>query len=211
MIEVTYLNHNSYAVVTPTAVLVFDYAKDSDRKLERVMARKPSVPVLFFATHHQRHFDTSIFELAQERRRTYVLSDDIFGDAVPEKGLSVAWMTGGDAIESIDGTERVEAFKAPGGGVSFAITFKDGSVIFYGGAGNDNAEEQKVMVDRVAEKVPEAKIAFLPKEYAQAFVEKVNVANVFALDADTCKADMPAHSTTKCYATDSIGKTVEIS
>ena len=73
MITVTYLDHSGFAVTTPTAIMVFDYYKDPDKKLEKVLASHPDpeIPVLFFVTHHHPdHFNTSIFELAQNRKRT---------------------------------------------------------------------------------------------------------------------------------------------
>ena len=138
MITVTYLDHSGFAVTTPQAVMVFDYYKDPDKKLEKVLKDNPSKDVVFFVSHHHPdHFNTSIFELAQERKRTYVLSNDIFSKIVPKKGLSVAWMSAGDVIDQIPGTKEVKAFGSTDAGVSYAITLPDGEVIFHAGDLND--------------------------------------------------------------------------
>ena len=135
MIKVTYLDHSGFAVTTPEAVMVFDYYKDPDKKLEKVLREAPDQEVVFFVSHHHPdHFNASIFELAQNRRRTYVLSNDIFSRLVPQKGVSVAWMSPGDVIEEqIPGVSKVQAFRSTDVGVAYAITLPDGRVVFHAG------------------------------------------------------------------------------
>ena len=41
MITVTYLNHSGFALTTPEAVMIFDYYKDPDKKLEKVLRDSP--------------------------------------------------------------------------------------------------------------------------------------------------------------------------
>ena len=177
MITVTYLDHSGFAVTTPQAVMVFDYYKDPDKKLEKVLNDNPSKDVVFFVSHHHPdHFNTSIFELAQERKRTYVLSNDIFSKLVPQKGISVAWMSAGDVIDQISGTKEVRAYGSTDAGVSYAITTAEGEVIFHAGDLNDwhwseESTEREVaeaqakfekIVNRIAEDIPEIKIAMFP-------------------------------------------------
>ena len=138
MLNVTYLDHSGFAITTPAAIMVFDYYKDPDKKLEHLLKISPEKPVLFFVSHHHPdHFNTSIFELAQDRKRTYILSNDIFSKLVPKEGISVAWMSAGDVIDQIPGTKEVKAYGSTDAGVSFAITLEDGSVIFHAGDLND--------------------------------------------------------------------------
>ena len=138
MIKVTYLDHSGFAVTTPEAVMVFDYYKDPDKKLEKVLREAPDQEVVFFVSHHHPdHFNAAIFELAQDRRRTYVLSNDIFSRLVPQKGVSVAWMSPGDVIEQIPGVSKVQAFRSTDVGVAYAITLPDGRVVFHAGDLND--------------------------------------------------------------------------
>ncbi len=216
MITVTYLDHSGFALTTPGAVMIFDYYKDPD------------------------HFNTSIFELAQDRKRTYILANDIFSKFVPKTGLSVAWMSAGDVIDSIPGTTQVKAYGSTDTGVSYAITLTDGSVIFHAGDLNDwhwseesterevaKAEERfKVIVDRIAEEIPEIKIAMFPVDArmgtdfakgAQIFLSKVKVDNFFPMHfwgepqkACDFNAYVPAATATRCYCLDRPGMNVEI-
>ena len=67
MIKVTYLDHSGFAITTPEAVMVFDYYKDPDKKLEKTLAQAPDLPVVFYVSHHHPdHFNTSIFELGED-------------------------------------------------------------------------------------------------------------------------------------------------
>ncbi len=241
MITVTYLDHSGFALTTPGAVMIFDYYKDPDKKLEKVLRDSPEKPVLFFVSHHHPdHFNTSIFELAQDRKRTYILANDIFSKLVPKTGLSVAWLSAGDVIDSIPGTTQVKAYGSTDTGVSYAISLTDGSVIFHAGDLNDwhwseesterevaKAEERfKVIVDRIAEEIPEIKIAMFPVDArmgtdfakgAQIFLSKVKVDNFFPMHfwgepqkACDFNAYVPAATATRCYCLDRPGMNVEI-
>lgn len=241
MITVTYLDHSGFAITTPGAVMVFDYYKDPDKKLEKVLKDHPSKDVVFFVSHHHPdHFNSSIFELAQERKRTYVLSNDIFSKIVPEKGLSIAWMSAGDVIDSIPGTKQVKAYGSTDEGVSFAITLEDGSVIFHAGDLNDwhwseestkreieqaDAKFEKIL-NRIAEEVPEMKVAMFPVDArmgadfakgAQEFLKKIKVDNFFPMHfwgepqkACDFNSYVPAGIPTRCYCLDKPGMNVEI-
>lgn len=241
MITVTYLDHSGFAITTPGAVMVFDYYKDPDKKLEKVLKDHPSKDVVFFVSHHHPdHFNSSIFELAQERKRTYVLSNDIFSKIVPEKGLSIAWMSAGDVIDSIPGTKQVKAYGSTDEGVSFAITLEDGSVIFHAGDLNDwhwseestkreieqaDAKFEKIL-NRIAEEVPKMKVAMFPVDArmgadfakgAQEFLKKIKVDNFFPMHfwgepqkACDFNSYVPAGIPTRCYCLDKPGMNVEI-
>lgn len=241
MITVTYLDHSGFAITTPGAVMVFDYYKDPDKKLEKVLKDHPSKDVVFFVSHHHPdHFNASIFELAQERKRTYVLSNDIFSKIVPQKGLSIAWMSAGDVIDQIPGTTQVKAYGSTDEGVSFAITLEDGSVIFHAGDLNDwhwseestkreveqaDAKFEKIL-NRIAEEVPEMKVAMFPVDArmgagfakgAQEFLRKIKVDNFFPMHfwgepqkACDFNSYVPAGIPTRCYCLDKPGMNVEI-
>lgn len=241
MITVTYLDHSGFALTTPQAVMVFDYYKDPDRKLEKILKDNPSKELVFFVSHHHPdHFNISIFGLAQNRRPTYVLADDIFSKSVPEKGLSVAWMSAGDVIEQIPGTKRVKAYGSTDAGVSYAVTLPGDEVIFHAGDLNDwhwseestvreieKAEaEFRTIVNRIAEDIPEIKIAMFPVDArmgadfargAEIFLEKVKVDNFFPMHfwgepqkACDFASYVPAGLPTKCYCLDKPGFSVAI-
>lgn len=241
MITVTYLDHSGFAVTTPQAVMVFDYYKDPDKKLEKVLNDNPSKDVVFFVSHHHPdHFNTSIFELAQERKRTYVLSNDIFSKLVPQKGISVAWMSAGDVIDQISGTKEVRAYGSTDAGVSYAITTAEGEVIFHAGDLNDwhwseESDEREVakaenrfntIVDRIAEKYPVMDIVMFPvdarmgKDFAkgaQIFLEKIDVRNFFPMHfwgepqkACDFAGYIPQSSKAACHCLDRPGMSAEV-
>ena len=241
MIKVTYLDHSGFAVTTPKAVMVFDYYKDPDKKLEKVLREAPEADVVFFVSHHHTdHFNTSIFELAQNRRRTYVLSYDIFSRLVPDKGLSVAWMSPGDVIDCIPGTKMVKAFKSTDAGVAYAITLPDGHVIFHAGDLNDwhwsdestpaeaNAAHAhfESTVARIAEEYPSMHVVMFPVDArlgtdfargAETFLAKIKVDNFFPMHfwgepqkACDFSSYMPVDCTTKCYCLDRPGEEVSL-
>lgn len=241
MITVTYLDHSGFAVTTPQAVMVFDYYKDPDKKLQEVLRHAEGKEVIFFVTHHHPdHFNTSIFELAQQFKRTYVLSNDIFSKIVPKKGLQVAWMSAGDVVTQIPGISQVKAYGSTDAGVSYVVTLPDGNVIFHAGDLNDwhwreqatvrDAEKAEAkftkIVNRIAEEIPEIKIAMFPVDArlgedfakgAQIFLNKVKVDNFIPMHfwgepqkACDFKAYVPAGLATNCYCLDRPGMIVEI-
>ncbi len=238
MLTVTYLDHSGFAVTAPTAIMVFDYYKDPDKKLEKVLASHPDpeVPVLFFVTHHHPdHFNTSIFELAQNRKRAYVLSNDIFSKLVPQKGFEVAWMSAGDTVDNIPGIREVRAYGSTDAGVSYLITLDDGKTIFHAGDLNDwhwseestaqeaSHEEAKFMkiVNRLAEDYPHIDIVMFPvdarmgKDFAKGahlFLGKIDVSFFFPMHfwgepqkACDFKGYVPEGSKAECICLDRPG------
>lgn len=243
MINVTYLDHSGFAVSTPTAILVFDYYKDPDKKLHKVMADHPAadVPVIFFVTHHHPdHFNTSIFELAQDRKRVYVLSNDIFSKLVPKKGIQVAWMSPGDVIEQIPGIQSVKAYGSTDAGVSYFITLEEGRTLFHAGDLNfwhwsaDSTEREiekaknhfETIVNRIAEEHPAIDIVMFPVDArmgdgfaagANIFLTKIKVSYFFPMHfwgepqkACDFKSYVPPTAHTECHCLDRPGMTVEI-
>lgn len=241
MLKVTYLDHSGFAITTPDAVMVFDYYKDPDKKLEKTLSEAPGLPVVFYVSHHHPdHFNTSIFELAQDRKRTYVLSYDIFSKLVPDKGLSVAWMSPGDIIDRIPGTQKVQAYKSTDAGVAYAITLPDGHIIFHAGDLNDwhwgdvstPAESQAAqahfekIVSRIAVDYPSMHVAMFPVDArmgtdfargASIFLSKIKVDNFFPMHfwgepqkACDFSSYLPNDSTTKCYCLDRPGAEVSL-
>ena len=241
MTKVTYLDHSGFAVTTPEAVMVFDYYKDPDRKLEKVLREAPDQDVVFFVSHHHPdHFNTSIFELAQDRRRTYVLSNDIFSRLVPQTGLSVAWMSPGDTIEQVPGVKKVEAFRSTDAGVAYAVTLPDGKVVFHAGDLNawhwgevstpSEARDAEAhftrIVNRVAEEYPRMYIAMFPVDArigegfargASIFLFRIKVDNFFPMHfwgepqkACDFKEYIPEGCGTVCHCLDRPGMDVSL-
>lgn len=191
MNRVTYLDHSGFIVTDDNVIMVFDYYRDPANALHKVLEQNPEKPVVFFVSHHHpTHFNKSIFELAQNHRRTYVLSNDVYPQNVPDS-LQVAGMSKGDVIEDLPGIESVKAYGSTHEGVSFLVTTKEGKKIFHGGKLNEwhwldestirevekANEEYKVIINRIAEEVPAVDISF--------FVVDVRQGSEFARGART--------------------------
>lgn len=133
MIKITYLDHSSFVVTTDNAILVFDYYRDPSHSLHKILTAEPQKPVTFFVSHrHPDHFNPDIFGIAQNHRRTYVLSNDVRPQNVPDT-LAVAGMSPGDAIENLPGIRRVKAYGSTDVGVSYFVTLDDGTTVFHAG------------------------------------------------------------------------------
>lgn len=175
MNRVTFLDHSGYVVTLDKVILVFDYHHDPAHALHRILDANPDKPVVFFVSHyHPDHYNKSIFELAQNHRRTYITSNDVQPKGIPTD-LAVAGMSKGDIVDNLPGGLTVKALPSTGPGVSFDITTADGETIFFGGSINDshspNAEtpdehrHHTVIFNRIAEGMPEADVAFISMDY----------------------------------------------
>ncbi|MDE7458520.1 MAG: MBL fold metallo-hydrolase, partial [Muribaculaceae bacterium] len=137
MIKITYLDHSGFVVTLAKAILVFDYFRDPSHSLNKILGDYPGLPVVFFASHrHPDHYNQSIYATAQNRRRVYVLSNDIDAKKIPTT-LEVEGMSPGDYKEGLPGEISVKAYPSTDEGVSFLVTLADGKKIFHAGDLND--------------------------------------------------------------------------
>lgn len=151
MIKVTYLDHSGFAVVFPTAIAVFDYYRDPTKALEKVLKENPEQPVIFFVSHHHPdHFNPTIFDLAQNRKVQYVISNDVNSNKVHDN-LAVAWVSPGDDVPNLYGGLEVRAFGSTDAGVSFLVTLPDGTKVFHAGDLNYWHWNEEATVDEVKE------------------------------------------------------------
>ncbi len=149
MEKITYLDHSGFAVVTPSAILVFDYYRDPAHALKKVLHEYPSLPVIFLVSHHHEdHFNRDIFDLAQDHKRTYVLSNDIVSK-VTHDDIAIAWMSAGDTVENLPGDITVKAYGSTDIGVSYLVTLPDGKTIFHAGDLNYWHWQQESTADEV--------------------------------------------------------------
>lgn len=133
MTKVTYLDHSGFAITLDDAILVFDYYRDPAHALHKILSHNPEKPVTFFSTHrHPDHYNPAIFEIAQNRRRTYILSNDIPAQKIPTT-LNVQGMSPGDVVENIPGCVRVKAYGSTDVGLSFFVAITSGETIFHAG------------------------------------------------------------------------------
>ncbi len=181
MTKVTYLDHSGFALTTPEVILVFDYFRDPSHSLEKLLDHNKEMPVIFFASHrHPDHYNSAIFNLAQNHERVYVLSNDIVIQQL-HKGVSVATMSKGDVLEDLPGDTKVKAFGSTDEGICFLVTTKDGTTILHAGDLNDwhwkdtstereaqKAENDfKVIVNRIKSEYPAIDIVMFPVDPRQ--------------------------------------------
>ncbi len=229
MNRITFMAQKGYVEVTDGAILVFDYYTDPSHALHKALDRYPELPVIFFVSHyHQRHLSNSMFELAQSRKRIYVMSNDVLPQIVPGD-LAVAGMSKGDIIEDLPGGVKVKAYGSTGAGVSFLVTTADGTKIFYGGTispapqtANAHTHHQhtahstdyNVLINHIASEVNKVDVAYLSADYLTepddaetlaTFPAKIHTADLVAMSVggnfnDTAKlqATMPEGTTIHC-------------
>ena len=103
MYKVSYLDRNGFIVVNDDVIMVFDYHSDPSHTLDHVSKHNPEKPIVFFVTSHVGgHLNKSIYEIAQNHKRVYVMSNDVYPQNVPST-LDVAGMSKGDIIEDLPG------------------------------------------------------------------------------------------------------------
>lgn len=133
MNTVTYLDHSGFMVQTPEVILVFDYYRDPAHNVVKALDHNPETPVVFFMSHnHREHFNHEVFNLGQNHKRLYVISNDIV-DRDDNLNLPISWMSPGDKVENLVGGIKVSAFGTTGKGCSYAVTTSDGLHIFHAG------------------------------------------------------------------------------
>lgn len=238
MTKVTYLSHSGFAVTLDEAILVFDYYRDPAHALHRILDDNPDKPVAFFVSHrHKDHFKADIFEIAQNHKRVYIISNDIPAQNIPS-GLAVQGMSHGDYVEDVLGSLSIKAFDSTDQGVSFLVTDKEGNRIFHAGDLNDwhwgerhaskEAEETHAKfektVNRIASYCPEVDIAFFPVDVrlgadyaagARYFMSKVKVNDFFPMHfngdyREACDFASYAPDDVSCHCLREPGQSIEL-
>lgn len=204
MTKVTYLDHSGFAVQLPEVILVFDYYRDPSHALHKILENNPDTPVVFFVSHqHKDHYNTGIYELAQNHRRVYVTANDVPARAIPST-LEVAGMSAGDRIEGLPGGISVKAYPSTDSGVSFLVETSAGKKIFHAGDLNlwhwkDESTKEEIKkseaafqkaLHRISSENPALDIAMFPVdprlgtdfgEGAKEFLTAIKVANFFPM------------------------------
>lgn len=186
MNRVTFIDHCGFIVASEKVIMVFDMTDDPSHALHRSLESNPDLPVVFFVTNfHRDRVPHSIYELAQNRRRVYVMSNDVYPQNAPDS-IEIAGMSAGDVIDTLPGGITVRAFATTGRGVAFLVTEPGGTKIFHSGDlryNPDETERYKVIVNRIAEVTPTVDIAMIPfedtTEGIDLFLEAVKVGDLF--------------------------------
>ena len=202
--KVTFLDNSGFMVEFPKVILVFDYWRDPAHSVVKALRHKPDVPVIFLVTHsHPDHFNDDIFNLAQDHKRVYVLSNDIVANNLRDD-VPVAWVNPGDELDNLPEGVKVQAFGSTDAGSSYLVTMPDGFRIFHAGDLNNwhwdqestEREIQKaqnaftVELNRIYEATEAFDVAFFPVDTrlgehcaagAEEFLTKFKVADFFPM------------------------------
>lgn len=175
MTKITYLDHSGFMVQDDKVLMVFDYYRDPAHKVIKTLEHHPELDVVFFVSHaHREHFNHEIFNLGQNHKRLYIISNDVH-DRDANLDLPINWMSPGDRLEDQLGGLKIHAFGTTGHGCSFVVTTADGKTIFHAGelgeplSHNDNApsdirkynERFKTAINRIAEEQPAVDLAMM--------------------------------------------------
>lgn len=240
--RITYLAHSGFMVSTPDVIMVFDYYLDPAHNVTKELARRPDTPVIFFVSHHHTdHYNPDIFNLGQNHRRVYVLSNDVEARDTKTR-LAIQGMSSGDTIDGLPGDISVKAYKSTDIGVAFDVTLHDGRKVFHAGDLNNwhwkeistpaeaaHAENEFLkVIHRIAEENHEIDVAFFPVDTRQGkdfalgaaqFVETVNVKNFLPMHFEGDKSmacnfrAYPIKETisTRFHCLSEPGQTIEVS
>ncbi|MCM1036836.1 MAG: MBL fold metallo-hydrolase [Bacteroides sp.] len=205
--RITYLAHSGFIVTTSEVVMVFDYYRDPSHALRKVLDEHPGLPVVFFVSHsHPDHYNPEIFNLAQNHKRVYILSNDVEARDTDSR-LAIQGMSPGDRVDDILGGLTVQAYDSTDAGVSFVVTTREGKTVFHAGDLNNwhwNEESSprevaeadaafRKALGRIASEHPALDVAFFPVDVRQGrdfavgateFVEAIRVTDFFPMHFD---------------------------
>lgn len=83
---------------------------------------------------HQWHFNHDMFNLAQDRKRVYVMPQDVDANAI-RNDVDIAWIEADGIIDAdrLPGKVKVQAYATNSKALSYLVTMPDGTTVFYGG------------------------------------------------------------------------------
>lgn len=239
MDRITYLEHSGFAVTLPSVIMVFDYMRDPSHALKRILDQNPDKPVVFFVSHdHHDHYNKSIFEIAQNHKRVYVMANEVLADKIPST-LAVQGMSAGDYVENLPGIKDVKAYGSTDEGVSFYVETADGPTFFHAGDLNDwhwqeestelevakaDADFKKI-VNRIAQEHPAIDVVMFPVDVRQGndfargariFMENIKVGDFFPMHFDgdykeACNSESYLSAGTAFHCLHVPGESIDIS
>lgn len=134
MIKVNYIYHSCFAVETDSALLVYDYWKDShDGRLQNAIETNSEKQLYFIVSHfHQDHFNPEIAGFAQARR---LVSYDTSKRRRIKPPIATAVLRPGDVYE--DENLKLNALRSTDVGIATLVTLPDGTTIYHAGDNNN--------------------------------------------------------------------------
>ena len=205
--RITYLAHSGFMVQTDDVIMVFDYYRDPSHSVVKALRHNQEKPVVFFVSHgHPDHFNHEIFNLAQDHKRVYVLSNDVLVRET-DPSLAIQGMSVGDEVDNLPGGICVKAYGSTDKGVSFRVTLKNGRTLFHAGDlnlwhWNEESTEREVAeapaefrkeLGRIAEENKKLDVVFFPVDLRQGkdfalgaveFTEAIKVSDFFPMHFD---------------------------
>lgn len=130
MARISYLSNDGFLVETRDNIIVFDPSHDPGRTIIKALERNPEKPVVFLVSCRE-NFNHRIFNLGQNHRRAYILSNDIELRGADDKD-PIQGMSGSDIVNDVYGL-RIQAFKCNAGGVAYVVTTAEGETYLHTG------------------------------------------------------------------------------
>lgn len=137
--KLEYIHHSCFAVVEADFVIVYDYWKDPDARLTRLLkeAEGEGKAVYFVTSHfHEDHYSSEIPQWCEAHERWHYLpSYDTFRRRHVAKELPLAVLRFGDVVETPHFT--LHAYHSTDVGVSTVTELKDGTTLYHAGDNNN--------------------------------------------------------------------------
>lgn len=140
--EIHFIAHSCFAVVTDQALIVYDYCKDSDNHILQQLLDVCHKQVYFVVSHfHEDHYNPDILNVEGAR---LLLSYDTVRRRRVNHDLTTAILRPGDIYE--DENLTLHAYNSTDVGISTVTTLPNGTTIYHAGDNNnwyfaDNPEE----------------------------------------------------------------------
>jgi L-ascorbate metabolism protein UlaG (beta-lactamase superfamily) len=132
--QILFIYHSCFAVVTDTMVLVFDYWKDHpDGRLQHLLANRGDRQLFFVVSHfHEDHFNPDICNIEGARllvsydtaKRRHVKGDNVDAILRPDDTFSNDFFT-------------LHALRSTDVGISSLLSLPDGTTIYHAGDNNN--------------------------------------------------------------------------
>lgn len=132
--DIFYIYHSCFVAKSDTALIVFDYWKDSpDKRLHELIATRGSRRLYFVVSHfHEDHYNSEILYYAGAR---LLVSYDTQKRRRIPKEHPAAILRPGDSYE--DENLRLDAIRSTDVGISSLVTLPDGTTLYHAGDNNN--------------------------------------------------------------------------
>ncbi|MBQ6955347.1 MAG: MBL fold metallo-hydrolase [Bacteroidales bacterium] len=132
--ELYYIYHSCFVAKSESALIVFDYWKDSpEKKLHELIATRGTRRLYFVVSHfHEDHYNSEILYYAGSR---LIVSYDTQKRRRIPKSQPVAILRPGDSYE--DENLRIDAMRSTDVGIASLVTLSDGTTLYHAGDNNN--------------------------------------------------------------------------